>query len=267
MAAPVRCCRGPASVPAAGRRCHRDPPTGSAAAMSRSYNDELQYLDKIDKNCWRIKKGFVPNMRVRGTGPGCPGWGSGRDAESGSGRPGQLTALPAGGGRFLRERPAGEADVRGAAQCLPRRRWVRRGADLLTPGVTQNQSVWKRPLRSSSSACDQVPPCQLDCGTECSVHPLLERFQDGDPAASLGSPFQRVITLSAKTFLLMSKLNLSRHNLTLTSCPVSPHVPLRAAECSGAGPALGAERRRTGARSPAVRAARAGSSAGGPRQL
>lgn len=38
--------------------------------MSRSYNDELQYLDKIDKNCWRIKKGFVPNMRVRGRGPG-----------------------------------------------------------------------------------------------------------------------------------------------------------------------------------------------------
>ncbi|NWQ76856.1 RTCB ligase, partial [Columbina picui] len=36
------------------------------AAMSRSYNDELQYLDKIDKNCWRIKKGFVPNMHVEG---------------------------------------------------------------------------------------------------------------------------------------------------------------------------------------------------------
>lgn len=36
--------------------------------MSRSYNDELQYLDKIDKNCWRIKKGFVPNMHVRGGG-------------------------------------------------------------------------------------------------------------------------------------------------------------------------------------------------------
>ncbi|KAI1239208.1 hypothetical protein IHE44_0012322, partial [Lamprotornis superbus] len=34
--------------------------------MSRSYNDELQYLDKIDKNCWRIKKGFVPNMRAGG---------------------------------------------------------------------------------------------------------------------------------------------------------------------------------------------------------
>lgn len=32
--------------------------------MSRSYNDELQYLDKITSNCWRIKKGFVPNMRV-----------------------------------------------------------------------------------------------------------------------------------------------------------------------------------------------------------
>lgn len=33
--------------------------------MSRSYNDELQFLDKINKNCWRIKKGFVPNMQVR----------------------------------------------------------------------------------------------------------------------------------------------------------------------------------------------------------
>lgn len=32
--------------------------------MSRSYNDELQYLDKISSNCWRIKKGFVPNMQV-----------------------------------------------------------------------------------------------------------------------------------------------------------------------------------------------------------
>ncbi|KAG7232967.1 hypothetical protein INR49_007903 [Caranx melampygus] len=34
--------------------------------MSRNYNDELQYLDKITSNCWRIKKGFVPNMRVEG---------------------------------------------------------------------------------------------------------------------------------------------------------------------------------------------------------
>lgn len=33
--------------------------------MSRTYNDELQYLDKIHKNCWRIKKGFVPNMQVK----------------------------------------------------------------------------------------------------------------------------------------------------------------------------------------------------------
>ncbi|KAH0500986.1 BPI fold-containing family C protein [Microtus ochrogaster] len=37
-----------------------------AATMSRSYNDELQFLDKINKNCWRIKKGFVPNMQVEG---------------------------------------------------------------------------------------------------------------------------------------------------------------------------------------------------------
>ncbi|PIO35725.1 hypothetical protein AB205_0088070 [Aquarana catesbeiana] len=34
--------------------------------MSRSYNDELQFLDKIHKNCWRIRKGFVPNMQVEG---------------------------------------------------------------------------------------------------------------------------------------------------------------------------------------------------------
>uniref|UniRef100_A0A673K870 3'-phosphate/5'-hydroxy nucleic acid ligase n=1 Tax=Sinocyclocheilus rhinocerous TaxID=307959 RepID=A0A673K870_9TELE len=34
--------------------------------MNRTYNDELQYLDKIHKNCWRIKKGFVPNMQVEG---------------------------------------------------------------------------------------------------------------------------------------------------------------------------------------------------------
>ncbi|MBZ3871156.1 tRNA-splicing ligase RtcB-like protein [Sciurus carolinensis] len=36
------------------------------AAMSRTYNDELQFLEKINKNCWRIKKGFVPNMQVEG---------------------------------------------------------------------------------------------------------------------------------------------------------------------------------------------------------
>ncbi|XP_045147086.1 RNA-splicing ligase RtcB homolog [Echinops telfairi] len=34
--------------------------------MSRNYNDELQFLEKVNKNCWRIKKGFVPNMQVEG---------------------------------------------------------------------------------------------------------------------------------------------------------------------------------------------------------
>ncbi|KAJ8047219.1 tRNA-splicing ligase RtcB-like [Holothuria leucospilota] len=32
----------------------------------RSYNEELKFLDKVDENCWRIKKGFVPNMKVEG---------------------------------------------------------------------------------------------------------------------------------------------------------------------------------------------------------
>lgn len=30
----------------------------------RQYNEELKYLDKISSNCWRIKKGFQPNMKV-----------------------------------------------------------------------------------------------------------------------------------------------------------------------------------------------------------
>ena len=32
--------------------------------MSRSYQEELQYIEKINDFSWRIKKGFVPNMKV-----------------------------------------------------------------------------------------------------------------------------------------------------------------------------------------------------------
>ena len=32
----------------------------------RSYDDELQYLERISPHCWRIKKGFQPNMKVEG---------------------------------------------------------------------------------------------------------------------------------------------------------------------------------------------------------
>jgi len=32
----------------------------------RTYDDELKYLERIDKNTWRIKKGFQPNMKVEG---------------------------------------------------------------------------------------------------------------------------------------------------------------------------------------------------------
>lgn len=59
------------------------------AAMSRNYNDELQFLEKIDKNSWRIKKGFVPNMQVRrgaGAGGGAQGLGA-RDASPPPARP------------------------------------------------------------------------------------------------------------------------------------------------------------------------------------
>ena len=32
----------------------------------RSYEDELQYLERISPHCRRIKKGFQPNMKVEG---------------------------------------------------------------------------------------------------------------------------------------------------------------------------------------------------------
>ncbi|XP_064605553.1 RNA-splicing ligase RtcB homolog [Liolophura sinensis] len=32
----------------------------------RTYQDELKYLEKITPNCWKIKKDFVPNMKVEG---------------------------------------------------------------------------------------------------------------------------------------------------------------------------------------------------------
>jgi hypothetical protein len=31
----------------------------------RTYAEELKYLEKITPTCYRIKRGFVPNMRVR----------------------------------------------------------------------------------------------------------------------------------------------------------------------------------------------------------
>ncbi|KAI5633100.1 tRNA-splicing ligase rtcB domain-containing protein [Phthorimaea operculella] len=32
----------------------------------RQYNEELKYLEKINPYCWKIKKGFQPNMNVEG---------------------------------------------------------------------------------------------------------------------------------------------------------------------------------------------------------
>jgi tRNA-splicing ligase RtcB len=31
----------------------------------RTYQEELEYLEKINNCTWRIKKGFVPNMKVK----------------------------------------------------------------------------------------------------------------------------------------------------------------------------------------------------------
>ena len=30
----------------------------------RSYDDEMQYLERLSPHCWRIKKGFQPNMKA-----------------------------------------------------------------------------------------------------------------------------------------------------------------------------------------------------------
>ncbi len=32
--------------------------------MPRSYTEELQYIERISQNAYKIKKGFVPNMKV-----------------------------------------------------------------------------------------------------------------------------------------------------------------------------------------------------------
>lgn len=34
--------------------------------MSRSYDEELKYLEKLNDVTWSIKKGFVNNMKVEG---------------------------------------------------------------------------------------------------------------------------------------------------------------------------------------------------------
>lgn len=34
--------------------------------MVRSYDEELKFLEKVGPVCWKIKKGFVNNMKVEG---------------------------------------------------------------------------------------------------------------------------------------------------------------------------------------------------------
>ncbi len=40
--------------------------TALVSYEKRSYKEEMTFLEKITPTCYRIKKGFVPNMRVRG---------------------------------------------------------------------------------------------------------------------------------------------------------------------------------------------------------
>jgi len=36
--------------------------------MVRSFDEEMKFLDKVSPTCWKIMKGFVPNMKVRYVG-------------------------------------------------------------------------------------------------------------------------------------------------------------------------------------------------------
>jgi hypothetical protein len=38
--------------------------TETELAMARTYDEELKFLEKVSSTGWRIKKGFVPNMKV-----------------------------------------------------------------------------------------------------------------------------------------------------------------------------------------------------------
>lgn len=33
--------------------------------MARTYDEEIKYVEKIGPVQWKIKKGFVPNMKVK----------------------------------------------------------------------------------------------------------------------------------------------------------------------------------------------------------
>ena len=36
----------------------------ASTMVVRTYEDEQEFLEKINDHCWRIKKGFQPNMNV-----------------------------------------------------------------------------------------------------------------------------------------------------------------------------------------------------------
>ena len=44
---------------------HRREAVRSRLKMPRTYDEELKFIERINSHCWRIKKGFVPNMNVR----------------------------------------------------------------------------------------------------------------------------------------------------------------------------------------------------------
>ncbi|NXP57000.1 CAC1B protein, partial [Chloropsis cyanopogon] len=68
------------------------------------------------------------------------------------------------------------------------------------------------------------PTLSFQHSTQCHLQAFLGHLQGWGLQTSLGSPFQCLPTLSRKKFLLMSNLNLPRHNLRLFPLPPPPAV-------------------------------------------
>jgi len=80
--------------------------------------------------------------------------------------------------------------------------------------IMDSHQRWKRPPRSSSPTVHQRPMflheiMSFTTTSKC----FLNISRDGATTTSLGSPFQCLITLLEKKFLLISNLNLSWLNL------------------------------------------------------
>lgn len=107
----------------------------------------------------------------------------------------QARVLPAGSqGRKGRE--AGQHSPSSAGHFHP---WAPASPAGPSHSPAQNETGWKKPLRSSSASCDPAATPQLNAGTGCQVQ-ALKPSRDGDPAPPWAIPVP--ITASDKSLFL-----------------------------------------------------------------